>query len=121
MDNNIALPLLVLETFGFMFSVSFLHFFLINNRHKSLFINISDILLSMLFNLLLSSITVLLCYFFLFLVVFYSFFTIPVEIQNERLKLALSIPTGAPKTVGNDAIEILSVVKLCKTINDLSK
>ena len=45
---------------------------------------------------------------------------IPVEIQNGRLKLALTIPTGAPITVANDAIEMLPVVK-DKTINDLSK
>ena len=69
----------------------------------SLFINASDILLSMLLNLLLASITALLCFFFLFLVVFNSFFTIPVEIENATLKLALTIPTGAPVTVTNDA------------------
>ena len=45
---------------------------------------------------------------------------IPVEIENARLKLALIIPTGAPMTVANDAIEMLPVVT-DKTINDLSK
>ena len=45
---------------------------------------------------------------------------IPVEIENARLKLALTIPTGAPIIVANDAIETLSVV-IDKTINDLSK
>ena len=35
---------------------------------------------------------------------------IPVEIKNAKLKLALAIPTGAPVTVANDAIEILPVV-----------
>ena len=45
---------------------------------------------------------------------------IPVEIENARLKLALIIPTGAPITVANDAIEMLPVVT-DKTINDLSK
>ena len=49
-----------------------------------------------------------------------SCFTIPVEIENERLTLALAIPTGSPITVSNDAIEMLSVVT-DKTINDLSK
>ena len=68
--------------------------------------NASDILL---FNLLLASTTILLC-FFLFLVIFNSFFMIPVEIKNARLKLALAIPTGAPVTVANDAIEMLPVV-----------
>ena len=35
---------------------------------------------------------------------------IPVEIENARLKLVLKIPTGAPITVANDAIETLPVV-----------
>ena len=86
----------------------------------SLFINASDILLSMLFNLLLAGITILLYFFFLFLVVFNSFFTIPAEIENARLKTALTIPTGTSITVENDAMGILSVV-IDKTINDLSK
>ena len=46
------------------------------------------ILLSMLFKLLLVRITVLLCFFVLFLVVFNSFFTNPVVIENARLQLA---------------------------------
>ena len=45
---------------------------------------------------------------------------IPVEIKNARLKLALTIHTGAPITVANDGIETLTVV-IDKTINDLSK
>ena len=59
-------------------------------------------------------------FFFLFLVVFNNFFTIPVVIENRRLQIALVIPTGAPITVANDAIEVLPVVTY-KTINDLSK
>ena len=43
---------------------------------------------------------------------------IPVEIENTKLKLALTIPTGAPITVANDAIEMLPVVT-DKTIADL--
>ena len=74
----------------------------------------------MLFNLLLANIAILLCFFFLFLVVFNSFFTIPVEIENARLKLALTNPTGAPMAVANDAIQMLPVAT-DKTINDLSK
>ena len=81
----------------------------------SLFISASDILLSMLFDLLLANITMLLCFLLLFLVVFNSFFMIPVEIENARLKLAIIIPKGA-----NDEIEMLPVV-IDKTINDLSK
>ena len=34
---------------------------------------------------------------------------IPVEIENARLKLALTIPTGAPVTIANDAMEMLWV------------
>ena len=45
---------------------------------------------------------------------------IPEEIENARLKLAHTIPTGAPVTVANDAIQMLPVVT-DKTINDLSK
>ena len=84
----------------------------------SLFNNASDILLSTLFNLLLANIAILLC-FFLFLVVFSSYFTIPLEIENARLKLALTIRAGAPVTVKNDAIEMLPVVTN-KTFNGLS-
>ena len=74
----------------------------------------------MLFNLLLASITILLCFFFLFLVVFNSFFMIHVEIENARLKITLIIPTGALMTVANDPMEILPVVT-DKMMNDLSK
>ena len=63
---------------------------------------------------------ILLCFFILFLVVFNSFFAMPVKIENARLKLALAIPTGAPITVANDAREMLAVV-IDKTINELSK
>ena len=45
---------------------------------------------------------------------------IPVEIENTRLKSALTIPTGAPITVANNAIEILPVF-IGKAIKDLSK
>ena len=45
---------------------------------------------------------------------------IPVEIENVRLKLAVTIPTGAPVIVAKDAIEILPVLT-DKTINDLSE
>ena len=58
--------------------------------------------------------------FFLFLVVFNSFFTIPVEIGNARLKLALVIPKSAPITIAIYAIQMLPIVT-DKTINALSK
>ena len=72
----------------------------------------------MLFNLLLASITILLCFLFLFLVVFNSFFTMPVVIEHARLKNALAICTGSPMTVANDETEMLPVVT-GKTIDDL--
>ena len=74
----------------------------------------------MLFILLPANITILLCFFFLVIVVFNSYFIIPVKIENARLKLTLTIPTGAPITVANDVIEMLPVVT-DETINDLSK
>ena len=74
----------------------------------------------MLFNLLLAKIAILLYFFFLFCVVFNNVFTILVKIDNARLKIALAIPTGAPITVVNDAIEMLPHVT-DKTIKDLSK
>ena len=74
----------------------------------------------MLFDLLLASITILLCFFSLFLVAFNSFFTIPIGIENTRLQLALIIPTGASIAVANDAIEMMPVVT-DETINYSSK
>ena len=74
----------------------------------------------MLFNLFLANITILLCFFFLFRVVFLKKLTIPVETENARLKVALAIPTGAPITVANYTVEILPVVT-DETINDFSK
>ena len=58
--------------------------------------------------------------FFLFVVGFNNFFTIPVVVKNEKLKLALAIPTVAPMTVANDAIDIPPILA-DKTIKDLSK
>ena len=44
----------------------------------------------------------------------------PVKIEKAGLKLALTVPTGAPITVANDPIEMLLSVT-DKTINHLSK
>ena len=76
-------------------------------------------MLSTLFNLLLGSIIILLCFFFLFLVAFNNFFTSPVHNENAILRLALGIPIGAPITIANDAIEMLALVtdktsKICQ-------
>ena len=61
----------------------------------------------MLFNLLLASIAILLCFLFLFLIVFKSFLANPDVIENVKPQLALIIPAGAPIIVANDAIEML--------------
>ena len=45
---------------------------------------------------------------------------IPVELENARLKLALTTPASAPITVVNDEIEMLPVVT-DKKRNNLSK
>ena len=80
----------------------------------------TDILLSKLFNLLLASITVLLCFFFLFLIVFTNLYTNLDVIENVKLQLAPIIPGGTPVTLANDAIEML-VDNIDKTFHDLSK
>ena len=49
-----------------------------------------------------------------------GFFTVSVEIDNSRLKLALTIAIGASITVANNVIEMLPFVT-DKTINDLRK
>ena len=74
----------------------------------------------MLFNLLLAGITILLRYFFLFLIVFKNSFTNPHITENVRPQLAPIIPAGAPITVVNDAIEMLPD-NIDKPFNDLSK
>ena len=84
-------------------------------------INALDILLSMLFNLLLPSVTILLCfsfYFLLFLIFF--FFVNPDDIEHIRPKIVPIIPAGAPITVANDTIEMLPD-NIDKTFNALSK
>ena len=91
-----------------------------SSRLISLSINALDILLSMLFNLLVASITIFLCFFFLFFVVFKNFFINPDVIENVRPQLAPIIPAGALITVANDTIEMLPD-NIDKTFNDLSK
>ena len=73
----------------------------------------------MLFNLLLASITILLCFLFLFLVL-KNFFTNSEVIENVRPQLAPIILAGASITVANDAVEMLPD-NADKTFNDLSK
>ena len=51
---------------------------------------------------------------------FNNVFTMPLDIKNARLNLALVVPTGAPVIFANDAIEMLPLVA-DKTIKYLSK
>ena len=83
-------------------------------------INFFNIVLFMLFHLLLPNITILLCFFFFFAfrVVFNTFFTILVVIENAKLNLAFAIPKGAPITVANDGMKMSPLV-VNKTIKGL--
>ena len=81
-------------------------------------INACDIRASMLLSLLLANIRILSC-FFLFLVIFSNFLTIPVVREKIRVKLALAIPTGAPIILVNEIIDTPPLVAL-KTIKILS-
>ena len=73
----------------------------------------------MLLSLLLANITILTCFFFLCLVIFNNFLTIPVFIEKIKVKRTLAIPTGAPIIVVNEIIDTLPVVAL-KTTKSLS-
>ena len=59
----------------------------------------------MLLSLLLANIRILSCFFFLFLVIFSNFLTIPVVREKIKVKLALAIPTGAPTILVNEIID----------------
>ena len=58
-------------------------------------------------------------FFFLFLVVLNSFLTIPAVKKKIEVKIALSIPIGAPTTLVNEQIDIPPLVAL-KAIKILS-
>ena len=62
-------------------------------------INDRDIKVSIVFNLFLASIIILLCFFFLFLVIFNNFLTKLVVTVNITVNDAPAIPTGIPTTV----------------------
>ena len=85
----------------------------------SISISALDIVLPLLFNLLLANITSLLRFFFLFCVVFNSFFTIHINIENLKLKLA-PVGISAPIIMAKEAIDIPPLV-LDKIIKVLSK
>ena len=82
-------------------------------------INAWDAKVSMLSSLLLANIRILSCFFFLFLVIFSNFLTIPVVREKIKVKLALAIPTGAPTTLADEMIQTPLLVAL-KTIKILS-
>ena len=73
----------------------------------------------MLLSLLLVNIRILSCFFFLFLVVVSNFLTIPVVREKNKVKIALAIPTGAPKIIVNETIDTPPLIAL-KTIKFLS-
>ena len=62
----------------------------------------------------------LLCFFFLFVIVFKNLFINPDVIEHVKLQLAPIIPAGAPITLANDAIEMLPD-NIDQIFNDLSK
>ena len=74
----------------------------------------------MLFNLLLQSTRILLCLFFLFLVICNNFFIIHVVKENTIVKLTLAIPAGAPITLAKEIIDTPPFVA-DKTIKALPK
>ena len=81
--------------------------------------NALDINVSMLLSLLLANIRILSCSFFLFLVMFNNFLTIPVVRENIKVRLALANPTGAPRILVNEIIDTPPLLAL-KTIKILS-
>ena len=72
-----------------------------------------DTKVSMLLNLPLASIRILLWFFFLFLIMLSNFLIIPVVKEKIKVKLALTILTGAPTTLANKMIDTppLAVLK----------
>ena len=69
----------------------------------------------MLLSLLLANVRILSCFFFLFLLIFSNFLTIPVVREKIKVKLALATPTGAPTILVNEIIDTTSLAAL-KTI-----
>ena len=59
---------------------------------------------SIVFNLLYANDIILLCFFFLFLVIFSNDLLIPVPVVNIKVKEALVVPTGIPTIVACEAI-----------------
>ena len=60
----------------------------------------------MMFNFFLARVTISLCFFFSFLVVFNNFFMIPIVKENTNLKLALAIPTRVSIILEMEIVDI---------------
>ena len=60
----------------------------------------------MLLSLLLANKRISTCFFLLFFVIFSNLLTIPVVREENKVRLALAIPTGAPTTFVNEIIDI---------------
>ena len=73
----------------------------------------------MLLSLLLANIRILSCFFFLFLVIFNNFLTIPVLREKIKVRLVLAIPTGAPIILVNEIIDtpLLATLKIIKILS----
>ena len=69
----------------------------------------------MLLSLLLANIRILSYFPFFFLVIFINFLTIPFVREKNKVRLALSIPTGALTIVANEVIDTPPLAAL-KTI-----
>ena len=82
-------------------------------------VNAWDTNVSTLSSLLLASIGILSCFFFLFLVMLNNFSIIPVVREKIKVRLALAIPAGAPTTLADKMIQTTVLVVL-KTIKVLS-
>ena len=82
-------------------------------------INACDINVSILFSLLLSNIRILLCFFFLFLVMLSNFLIIPVVREKIKVRLTPAIHIGASKILAEEIMQIPPPVVL-KTIKILS-
>ena len=75
----------------------------------------------MLLSLLLANIRILSCFFFIFLVIFSNFLTIPVVREKNKVRLALAIPTGAPTILVNEIIDTPPLVALKTKLSQYSQ
>ena len=70
-----------------------------------------------------ANIRILLCFFFIFHVIFNNFLTIPVVKEKIEVRLALAIPTGALIILVNEIIDtpVLVTLKIIKILSIQSK